>query len=149
VRQVAHRLRPGVLADLGLESALLSLCAEFSRSSGVAVRHRIDDGIPALGDEIELVCYRVAQEGLTNVARHAGASQVDVTLIAGDGHLVLTIRDDGDGSDLTEGAGIRGMHERALLIGARLTVQGAADGTAVELVVPMPVAAGPDAAVRR
>jgi two-component system sensor histidine kinase UhpB len=138
VRQVAHRLRPGVLADLGLESALLSLCAEFSQSSGVTVRHRIDSPLPALADDIELVLYRVTQEGLTNVARHAHATSVDLSLRTRDGRLVLTIRDDGEAGALTEGAGIRGMRERALLIGATLSVvQDQAGGTAVELVVPV------------
>ncbi len=146
VRQVAHRLRPGVLADLGLESALLSLCAEFSRSSGVAVRHRIDDGLPELSDEIELVLYRVAQESLTNVARHARATHVDLSLAAENGELVLAIRDDGAGGEIADGAGIRGMRERALLVGARLTVEQSTDGgTAVALFVPIDPA-GPDAA---
>lgn len=141
VRQVAHRLRPGVLADLGLESALRSLCSEFERSSGVPVRHEIDEGLPDLGGDIELVLYRVAQEGLTNVARHARASQVRLALTAEDGDLVLEIRDDGRGGELREGAGIRGMRERALLIGARLTVEGApGGGTVVHLVVPAAVA---------
>jgi len=127
-----------VLADLGLDSAMVSLCAEFSRSSGVSVRHRIDDGLPALADDIELVLYRVAQEGLTNVARHARASHVDLTLTAHDQRLILSIRDDGEGGDHAEGAGIRGMRERALLIGARLTVGPASGGgTAVELVIPI------------
>jgi len=140
VRQVAHRLRPGVLVDLGLDSALLSLCAEFSRSSGVAVRHRIQGGLVALTDDIELVLYRVAQESLTNVARHARATHVDLSLTAEDGKLVLSIRDDGAGGGLAEGAGIRGMRERAMLIGARLTVeQDTGGGTAVELVVPIDV----------
>ena len=138
VRQVAHRLRPGVLADLGLESALLSLSAEFSQSSGVAVRNRIDTPLPALADDIELVLYRVTQEGLTNVARHAHATRVDLSLQTEDGRLVLTIHDDGEASSLTEGAGIRGMRERALLIGAKLSVvRDPAGGTAVELVVPL------------
>jgi two-component system sensor histidine kinase UhpB len=134
VRQVAHRLRPGVLADLGLESALRSLGAEFERSSGVPVRLDIGGDLDRLGSDVELVLYRVAQEGLTNVARHSGASHAQLALLAEDGGVVLEIRDDGRGGDLHEGAGIRGMRERALLIGARLTVENAvAGGTVVRL----------------
>ncbi|HWM32995.1 MAG TPA: histidine kinase [Pseudolysinimonas sp.] len=137
VRQVAHRLRPGVLADLGLQSALASLGSEFSRSSGIPVTREVDPDLPELDGDIELVLYRVAQEGLTNVARHARASHVELTLRrAGDG-LELRITDDGRGGPITEGAGVRGMRERASLIGARLTVSSReSGGTQVLLVVP-------------
>lgn len=142
VRQVAHRLRPGVLADLGLESALRSLCAEFEASSGVAVQYELDE-LPSLGGDVELVLYRVAQEGLTNVARHARASRVQLMLAREDDDLVLEIRDDGRGTDLREGTGIHGMRERALLIGARLTVRSApGEGTVVRLAVPAAVLEG-------
>lgn len=141
VRQVAHRLRPGVLADLGLESALRSLCTEFERSSGVPVRLDVDADLGDLGADTELVLYRVAQEGLTNVARHAGASRVRLALTAEEGQVVLVIRDDGRGGEFREGAGIRGMRERALLIGARLTVENSsAGGTVVQLTVREPAA---------
>lgn len=142
VRQVAHRLRPGVLADLGLERALRSLCAEFEASSGVAVQYELDE-LPSLGGDVELVLYRVAQEGLTNVARHARASRVQLMLAREDDDLVLEIRDDGRGTDLREGTGIHGMRERALLIGARLTVRSApGEGTVVRLAVPAAVLEG-------
>lgn len=137
VRQVAHRLRPGVLEDLGLHSALRSLGAEFSRSSGVLVEVEIDPELPELGGDVELVLYRVAQEGLTNVARHARASLAQLALAVTPKGLTLRISDDGAGGVADEGAGIRGMRERALLIGARLTVaERAGGGTDVTLVVP-------------
>jgi two-component system sensor histidine kinase UhpB len=137
VRQVAQRLRPGVLADLGLHSALASLSAEFSRSSGIPVTRTISPDLPELNGDVELVLYRVAQEGLTNVARHAGASHVNLTLNAGPVGLELRIADDGHGGPITEGAGVRGMRERASLIGARLTVSSSpGEGTEVLLVVP-------------
>jgi two-component system, NarL family, sensor histidine kinase UhpB len=137
VRQVAQRLRPGVLADLGLRSALNSLGTEFSRSSGIPVNWGLDNELPELSGEVELVLYRIAQEALTNVARHAHATRVDLSLTSTAKGLTLLILDDGQGGDIREGAGIRGMRERALLIGAELTVDARPGrGTDVRLVVP-------------
>ncbi|MET8337049.1 sensor histidine kinase [Streptosporangium canum] len=137
VRQVARRLRPGVLEDLGLQSALSALSSDFSAVSGVPVTRRVDPGLPALSGDVELVLYRIAQESLTNVARHARATRVELSLTAQAGDLTLRITDDGRGGALQEGAGIRGMRERALLIGARLTLASApGGGTDVRLVIP-------------
>jgi two-component system sensor histidine kinase UhpB len=137
VRLVAQRLRPGVLADLGLGSALAALAAEFSRSSGVRLTLRVDEALPDLGGDIELVIYRVAQEGLTNVARHADATWADLSLTVHGSVIELAIVDDGRGGTIDEGVGIRGMRERAFLIGARLAIETAAAGTSVRLSVPV------------
>ncbi|MBU2111907.1 MAG: HAMP domain-containing sensor histidine kinase [Actinobacteria bacterium] len=143
VRQVAQRLRPGVLADLGLRSALSALGSEFSRSSGIPVVWELDDEFPELSGEVELVLYRIAQEALTNVARHAHATRVHFALTSTTKGLTLRILDDGQGGDLREGAGIRGMRERALLIGAELTITARPNGgTDVRLVVPRARAEG-------
>ncbi|AXB42925.1 sensor histidine kinase [Amycolatopsis albispora] len=133
VRQVARRLRPGVLADLGLQSALHSLSGEFGE---LRVNRWVDHDLPELSPDVELVLYRIAQESLTNVARHAGASEVDLSLTARHGELTLRVTDNGRGGIDHEGAGIRGMRERALLIGAKLTVESTPDGTDVCLRVP-------------
>lgn len=139
VRQVAHRLRPGVLADLGLHSALASLSAEFSQSSGVAVTRNVETDLLDLSSDVELVVYRVAQESLTNVARHARATHVHLSLTRGEAGIELRIADDGIGGPHEEGAGVRGMRERASLIRARLVVtQRDERGTEVLLVVPVP-----------
>jgi two-component system sensor histidine kinase UhpB len=138
VRQVARRLRPGVLEDLGLSSAMSALATDFSEASEVPVAQRLDQRLPALSRDAELVLYRIAQESLTNIARHAGASRVELALTGeGDG-VVLRITDDGRGLNGSgEGAGMRGMRERALLIGAHLTLGPTpAGGTEVCLVVP-------------
>ncbi|MFF5986648.1 sensor histidine kinase [Prauserella flavalba] len=141
VRVVARRLRPGVLTDLGLASALTALSSEFSQASGVPVTRRVDGALAGLSQEAELVVYRIAQEGLTNVARHAGASRVVLSLRRERGRLTLTIADDGRGAEIKEGAGIRGMRERALLINARLTVDSApGEGTRVTLALPQATA---------
>jgi two-component system sensor histidine kinase UhpB len=139
VRRIARRLRPGVLEDLGLLSALTALATEFTSHTELAVQPRFDPGLPRLSDEAELVLYRVAQESLTNTARHAGARHVDLALTRHDDAVVLSIRDDGRGIGHSgEGAGIRGMRERALLVGARLAIEpGPAGGTEVRLQVPV------------
>ena len=138
VRVVAQRLRPGVLADLGLESALNALAAEFSRSSGVRLSLRVDDDLPELEPDTELVVYRVAQEALTNVARHSGATWAELALSATADGVALRISDDGRGGDIEEGTGIRGMRERAVLVGGRLAVDTpATGGTDVLLTVPV------------
>jgi two-component system sensor histidine kinase UhpB len=139
VRRIARRLRPGVLEDLGLSSALTALAADFSRHTGIPVRRRLAIPLPALSRDQELVLYRVTQECLTNVARHAGASVVHLELLHAEGTSVtLRIADDGKGLDnAPEGAGIRGMRERALLIGADLEMDtGASSGLEVRLKVP-------------
>lgn len=140
VRRIARRLRPGVLEDLGLLSALRALATEFS-TPGVTVSHRLDGSLPSLGAETELVLYRVAQEAMTNAARHAGASRIDLALRSVGPRVVeLVVGDDGRGLRGTEeGAGIQGMRERALRLGAALTLTSdGAEGTTVRLRVPLP-----------
>ncbi|MFI8287710.1 HAMP domain-containing sensor histidine kinase [Streptomyces sp. NPDC085614] len=138
IRRIARRLRPGVLEELGLHSALRSLATEFTTPS-LSARTHIGPGLPSQSDETELVLYRVAQEGLTNIARHARARTAEVQLTCrADGGVDLLIRDDGRGTgDASEGAGIRGMRERALLVGAALSIRpGPSGGTDVRLEVP-------------
>ncbi|MEU8652328.1 sensor histidine kinase [Streptomyces sp. NPDC048737] len=138
VRRLVRRLRPGVLDDLGLVSALTSLTTEFAAHAGLHVLRRFDADLPALDPQTELVLYRVAQESLTNAARHAGAGRVEVSLSHADGSLLLTVADDGRGTGIAhEGAGIRGMRERALLVGATLDIVSQPAGTRVRLTVPV------------
>jgi two-component system sensor histidine kinase UhpB len=139
VRRLVRRLRPGVLEDLGLVSALTSLTGEFATHVGLRVVRRFDSGLPVLDQQTELVLYRVAQEALTNAARHAEAGQVEVSLHRTGEAVVLAVADDGRGTEAArEGAGIRGMRERALLVGATLDVTSHPQaGTAVRLVVPL------------
>ncbi|MGY0490116.1 HAMP domain-containing sensor histidine kinase [Streptomyces sp. WG-D5] len=154
IRRIARRLRPGVLEELGLTSALKSLATEFS-GPALSVRHHIAAELPALGDNTELVLYRVAQESLTNAARHADATRVDLTLepvgpagpaappqspASAPRAVELRVRDNGRGlAGAAEGAGLSGMRERALLIGAELALETAPEGgTLVRLTVPTP-----------
>jgi two-component system, NarL family, sensor histidine kinase UhpB len=132
-RGIARRLRPEALDELGLVSALAAL----ARRAGIEVEQRLEP--VALDAEEELVVYRVAQEGLTNVVRHSGAARAELVLRADGGTTTLLVRDDGAGiaPDAAErGAGIRGMRERAVLIGARLSVTPTGQGTEVRLEIP-------------
>jgi two-component system sensor histidine kinase UhpB len=139
VRRIARRLRPEALEDLGLQSALAALAAAFGEQARLRIERRLEPGLP-LSKEQELVVYRIAQEALTNVARHAGATEVQLHLERANECVILTVRDDGDG--LPPGAfrsshGIRGMRERAMLIGAQLTIAAVpTGGTEVKLAVP-------------
>lgn len=140
VRRIARRLRPEALEDLGLDSALAALAAAISEQAELRIERRLEPALP-LSQEQELVVYRIAQEALTNVARHADATAVQLHLAQTNEHVVLTVRDDGGG--LPPGAfrssqGIRGMRERAMLIGAQLTIgEPAAGGTEVQLSIPL------------
>ncbi|WP_063059984.1 sensor histidine kinase [Nocardia sienata] len=137
VRGIARRLRPDVLDDLGLSSALSALCSEFGSTAGIGVTRDVDRKLPRLDPDIELVCYRVAQESLTNIARHAGAHRVGLSLrVLGDS-LVLRVCDDGRGGVAEDGAGIRGMRERALLVDATLAIESPpGHGTEICLRIP-------------
>jgi two-component system sensor histidine kinase UhpB len=139
VRRIAQRLRPEALEELGLQAAMLALLDGVAAQARLRTHHQIERDLP-LNPEDELVVYRVAQEALTNVVRHAQASNVSLSLSADDGAVVLRIGDDGRGIApelLDSSYGIRGMRERALLIGATLDVRSRlGEGTTVELVVP-------------
>jgi two-component system sensor histidine kinase UhpB len=139
VRRIARELRPEALDDLGLLSALTSLATGLQNRTGVAVERRLDRNLPALPPDVELVIYRVAQEALTNIARHAHADRVRLVLAREADAMVLTVTDDGDGVAQIAGpaAGIRGMRERAVLVGGRLSIASTSGGgTEVRLEVP-------------
>jgi two-component system, NarL family, sensor histidine kinase UhpB len=141
VRRIARELRPDMLEHLGLVSALTELARKFAGQSGLRIDRRFADDLPPLSDEAELAVYRVAQESLTNVARHAHASRVEVALEAGAGSVVLRVVDDGRGIDDTAAlnghGGLRGMRERTVLVGGALAVKRAREGgVEVRLEVP-------------
>jgi two-component system, NarL family, sensor histidine kinase UhpB len=140
VRRIAARLRPEALEDLGLQSALSALATAFAEQTRITV-DRAFDPVGELDQEQELVIYRVAQEALTNVARHARAESVVFSLRREGDAAVLRVRDDGRGlprGATTSSHGIRGMRERALLVGAHLTF-GPATGGGTEVVLRVPL----------
>ena len=143
VRRIARELRPEMLEQLGLVSALTELSRKFTESSGVQVERSFAPRLPPLSDEAELAIYRVAQESLTNVARHADARRVEITLQPGADSVILQVIDDGRGFRVPDAfalnghGGLRGMRERALLVGGALAVKrGNAGGVEVRLEVP-------------
>jgi two-component system sensor histidine kinase UhpB len=141
VRDIARGLRPPALDEFGLRASLVALAAGFGERSGLRVRHRIDRALPALDAETELALYRVAQEAITNVARHARAREVELLLRFDDHAVALTVADDGQGistDDLNSSHGVAGMRERALLVGGSLEIRRRAPrGAEVRLVVPV------------
>ncbi|HET9153864.1 MAG TPA: sensor histidine kinase [Solirubrobacterales bacterium] len=146
---LARHLRPTALDDLGLAAAIEG---QVGRLGGeIETGLEVEGDFSDLGDDAQLVVYRVAQEALSNAARHSGAGRVEVRLrrtvapepgssTAGGGGVLLEVGDDGRGFAFDEserGLGIGGMRERALLIGAELTIESRPGrGTTVRLTVP-------------
>lgn len=142
VRRILNDLRPGILDHLGLWPALETLLQDFQRRSGLTCRYTCPPAVERcrLGRDAEIALYRIVQEVLTNVSRHARASSVHLEA-AGDGHdLVLRIADDGQGMRVPPqptSFGLLGMRERALALGGRLDiVSSPGDGTTVVLRLP-------------
>ncbi len=141
VRRIGQELRPELLEHLGLVSALTALSRTFADQTGVTVDRTFADDLPRLSEEAELAIYRVAQESLTNVARHARAGRVELTLEAGANSAVLRVVDDGRGIDedavVNGRGGLRGMRERAVLVGGAFAVKpGRRGGVEIRLEVP-------------
>jgi len=144
VRRLARGLRPGVLAELGLEAAVARICEEYERLHGTAIRLDVSpDACHGLSPEIEMSLYRILQESLTNVARHAAATQIEVALHRRGNAITLSVVDDGHGfppsSDLDttstgETFGLASMRERALTLGGECRIQSHAQrGTSVHV----------------
>ena len=138
VRSIARRLRPDALEDLGLDSALQALCNQFAQATDVDVVKDIALQSQRLTPDVELVCYRIVQEGLTNIARHSRATKAWLDLhVNTAGALTLRIADDGAGGMNIEGAGLTGMRERALLVHGTLAISSPpGHGTEILLVIP-------------
>jgi two-component system, NarL family, sensor histidine kinase UhpB len=139
VRRISSELRPEMLEHLGLVSALTELSTTFARVSGLRVERQFEPALPKLSADTELALYRIAQEALTNVARHAAATKVTIALEHGPGSVVLSVSDDGRGFDgeRQEQGGLRSMRERALLIDGALAIKpGRRGGVEVRLEVP-------------
>jgi len=140
LRQLAHRLHPAVIAHLGLAPALQQLAGEVSRTSGIPIDVVLPpDDLPVPPDRA-LALFRVAQEALRNVVRHAGASAATLALVATGDALELRVEDDGRGFDTggpRKGIGLISIRERARLAGGRATIQSRpGQGTVVLVRVP-------------
>ena len=145
VRDMLRRLRPANLDTLGLAAALQELCEGWEERTGTPCLLRVDGDAGALGDAIDITIYRIVQEALTNVTRHARASCVRVELSRLSPHEVgLRIRDDGQGMDTslaTHGLGLVGTVERAAAVGGMLVVESSPGaGLTIALNIPLPSA---------
>ena len=144
VRRIAQQLRPEALDELGLVSALTAFSERVAEQAGLRVDRALERDLPPLSYEEELVVYRVAQEALTNVVRHAGAEAAELLLERSGDRLRLCVRDDGRGFDSATssgGGGLGGMRERALMIGAELAIGQAPKG-GVEVTLDLPLDQG-------
>jgi two-component system sensor histidine kinase UhpB len=140
VRRIARELRPEALDELGLGSALAALCDRLTQRAGLRIARRLDGDIPDLPEDVELVIYRIAQEALTNVVRHAEVDLAELELERTDDRLVLTVLDSGGSlpPGAGDGGGLRGMRERAVMVGADLrVVSRPSGGVEVRLEVPL------------
>jgi two-component system sensor histidine kinase UhpB len=139
LHRILRELRPEALDDLGLPSALATLADRVTERTGLPVAVELDEQLPLLASEEELVVYRVAQESLTNVIKHSGASTARLSLKGQENSVCLVVRDNGQGlNGSVSGNGMRGMRERALLVGARLAIADVVPhGVEVRLMIPL------------
>lgn len=141
VRRISAELRPGVLDDLGLVAAIEWQCQQFQERTGIACIVHCDTAAQRFDRNVSTAVFRILQEALTNVARHAGAEQVDVTLTRDGTTLRLAVHDDGKGiakdtASAPHALGLLGIRERARRLGGSATIKGG-DGTTVTIVVPL------------
>jgi signal transduction histidine kinase len=142
VRRLAVELRPKALDDFGLDVALERLVATFHEATGIQVDLQSQLGDQRVPSEVETTLYRIVQESLTNVAKHAGAHRVSILLVRRPGVVSVVVEDDGHGFTPEEeaqgGMGLDGMRERVALLDGRLTVEsGPGTGTSVVAEVPL------------
>ena len=142
VRRLAVELRPTALDDFGLVAALERLTASFAEQTGISVDFQTALADERLPEEVETALYRIVQESLTNVVKHARARRVSILLARKEGSVKAVIEDDGRGFDPAEqvgdGFGLVGMRERLALLGGRLEIESDADaGTTIAAEVPV------------
>jgi signal transduction histidine kinase len=143
VRRIAAELRPGILDDLGLTAAIEWQAQEFQARAGIKCLVNLPEGEISLDRGRSTAIFRIFQETLTNVARHAQATRVDVRLEKGATELILEVRDDGKGIEEgkiqdSSSLGLLGMKERALVLGGTLEVKGRkGEGTTLRVRIPV------------
>ncbi len=143
VSRISHNLRPSMLDDLDLSTAMTQLVREFSERSGVVADIHIS-ALPTISEAISTAIFRVTQEALSNIERHAGAHHVHVQLLHEDANLALLIRDDGQGFDLQDtmrpvrsGLGLINMRERIEMLSGRYVIESSAGGTLIQADIPV------------
>jgi len=144
VRRISHDLRPGILDDLGLSKALESLAEDFANRTGVEVAVRTTGFKNLLRNDVKTALYRIAQESLTNIERHASVSKVELDLLRNRNGVTLRIVDDGQGFDVQRlkkggvksGIGLKNMKERMGRLNGTLVVTSSPTGTVIEAKLP-------------
>jgi two-component system, NarL family, sensor kinase len=145
VRTISHLLHPPLLDEMGLLSALRWYTEGFAKRSGIETTLEVSREFPRLGPEVETAIFKIAQESLTNVFRHAAAQRATVKLEQHDGRVCLSITDDGKGIPVnlealqpgTYGIGLIGIKQRVEEQGGRLSLQNANPGTVIEVAIPL------------
>jgi signal transduction histidine kinase len=142
VRRISTELRPGILDDLGLVAAVEWAAEEFQARAGIACQVSLPHTNPAIDAERATALFRILQETLTNIARHAGATQVTIGLSQESGYAALEVRDNGRGIGENQlsapgSLGILGMRERALLLGGEFFIGSPGKGTTVRVRIPI------------
>jgi signal transduction histidine kinase len=144
VQRIATELRPAVLDSLGLAAAIEWQITDFAARTGIQFKTSLPDGPLDLGREASTALFRILQESLTNVARHAAATAVETSLQWQPGQVVLRVKDNGRGMPTAKledphSVGLAGMRERALLLGGRCEIRARpGEGTAIEVRLPLP-----------
>jgi signal transduction histidine kinase len=143
VHDISRQLHPSIIDDLGLVNAIKSECASFSKREGISIQYEPTNIPDAIPKDIALCIYRIMQESLRNIAKHAKIKQAEVSLVSQDGGIYLCIRDNGVGFDLAAaqnkaGLGLASMKERVRLIQGEISIQSRpGEGTVVELRVQL------------
>jgi len=146
VRTISHLLHPPLLEELGFLPAARWYVDEFGKRGQVKVSLFVDEPVDRLPKDVEIALFRVLQEGLTNVYRHAEAQSVDVRILCRDGHVTMTLADDGKGiphnvlarfrAGAAPGIGLAGMRERLAEFGGTINVESSNKGAVIEVTIP-------------
>jgi signal transduction histidine kinase len=143
IRRLAQDLRPPILDALGLKVSMQTYCTEFSRRTHLPITFEVDDSVSNLPDIYNITLYRLLQEALNNIAKHANATQAWVDLSIEDEYIVLTIQDNGRGFDTaitqSNGMGLSSMNERVTIAGGTFKISSASEhGTILSAQFPLP-----------
>lgn len=145
IRSLAHDLRPPVLDTLGLKVSMQTYCVEFTRRTRMPVTFDVDETLPPLPDSYNIALYRILQEALHNIVKHANASHVWVDLSLEENTITLTVQDNGQGFNAEEkkpsnGIGLSSMRERVMIAGGKFTISSAPNrGTILSAQFPLPM----------